>query len=298
MTWLRLSDTFEDDLLGATLADIGLWACAKAYANRALTDGFVPDRALLKFGSDRRGVACARHLAELGYLERDDVRGGYVIVGHLETNPSREVVLAKRAQAVESGRRGGQVKAARPREANAAKTLETHVAVRQPVASSLLAPSRPVPSRPVPEEETERGRALSSAPSGKGGRRKPETSPPPFDSPDLEAWCRGWTIPSPTLDGDVAHFLDHHRRKDNRFRDWAAAWRTWQRQGERLGRAHDEAPAEWKPAPAPPPEWCPDRDPGATSRPVASLFAELASAKNVNTRQAARDGTTGGTHGS
>lgn len=73
------------------LEHLGLLACAISYANRLLTDGFVPMKAVRGFGkSSARGLRVARKLVASGLLV--EVEGGFSIVGFLDHNPSREQV--------------------------------------------------------------------------------------------------------------------------------------------------------------------------------------------------------------
>lgn len=70
----------------------------------------------------------------------------------------------------------------------------------------------------------------------RGPKEKTVTVCPSSDASgdEVKAWLAKWKIV-----GDVAeveHFLDYHRSKGNSFKDWGAAWRTWQRNGTRFGR--------------------------------------------------------------
>lgn len=293
LTWVRLSDSFEDDLLGATAADIGIWTCAKAYANRAMTNGFVPDTALLKFGSDRKGVRCAKHLAELGYFIRDDAKGGYFIVGHLETNPTREEILAKRAQAVDAGRRGGQAKAARPKQDSHAEEQESGVANRLAVR---LAPSQPDPKQPassgpvrsdpvpIPTQSSEArpdppigGRGLfgfqttAFAEGITKGTGRPYVSAGPFEAKTLEDCAKhaGGLAGEPLMAWYRTKAEKFARSADPKFTFTAARFCNWLNAGEQVdkGAAQNAPPppyykslddtAKWRRdhASPPPPEF-------------------------------------------
>jgi hypothetical protein len=59
-------------------------------------------------------------------------------------------------------------------------------------------------------------------------KRRRQPSPPPGPEDEI-AWAMTWQIPYEH--SDFAHFLDHHRRDEIHWRDWAAAWRTWLRKG-------------------------------------------------------------------
>lgn len=69
----------------------------------------------------------------------------------------------------------------------------------------------------------------------KGRRRKPETDCPPTEASrdEVSEWAKRWRIPE--TDSEFENFLDHHRSKQNRFSDWCAAWKKWQRNGRKWG---------------------------------------------------------------
>lgn len=54
------------------------------------------------------------------------------------------------------------------------------------------------------------------------------------------------------LTPEVAAFLDHHAAKGTLSLDWAASWRTWQRNAARFGRAAAPAPSRPRPGIQPP----------------------------------------------
>lgn len=71
----------------------------------------------------------------------------------------------------------------------------------------------------------------------KPSKRKPETPCPASDAtPEaVEAWAASHSIPAAHV--EFAHFLDHHRKADKRWRDWTAAWRTWLSNASKFSRA-------------------------------------------------------------
>lgn len=96
MSYAQLDEHFDEHPKFASLEleHFGLMACAIAYCNRLLTDGFVPTRAVRGFGASGKGVKLAARLVEAGiWLEVD---GGYGVRGFLDHNPSRVTVLARR----------------------------------------------------------------------------------------------------------------------------------------------------------------------------------------------------------
>ncbi|MET7335912.1 helix-turn-helix domain-containing protein [Nonomuraea sp. NPDC005650] len=64
-----------------------------------------------------------------------------------------------------------------------------------------------------------------------GKRRRAPMTPAP-DRIEVTLPMRQWARENgitADLVMETAQFLDHHRAKDNEFRDWVAAWRTWMR---------------------------------------------------------------------
>lgn len=105
MAWVRLDDTFaEHHKLYTASKPLGtygyarassVWMQAMCFTRRALTDGFLPSAAILKFHDPRpREVAAA--LVEAGLWEL--VTGGYQIHDYLDYNPSATVINERRAQ--------------------------------------------------------------------------------------------------------------------------------------------------------------------------------------------------------
>ena len=106
----------------------------------------------------------------------------------------------------------------------------------QPQQASA-ASGRQGPTRPNAEAEAEADQ-IGNAPAAvraKGRNRKPESDCPFSDATAdaVTAWASGWKIP--TDHPSFANFLDHHRKHQSRWRDWAAAWRTWLRNDAKFG---------------------------------------------------------------
>jgi hypothetical protein len=95
MGWVRLEDTFCEHPKIETLGDLPFRLHVKAicYANRNLTDGYVPDIAARAMGGPKHKRA-ARALIDAGLWEL--ARGGYRIHDFLDFQPSREAVMARR----------------------------------------------------------------------------------------------------------------------------------------------------------------------------------------------------------
>lgn len=63
----------------------------------------------------------------------------------------------------------------------------------------------------------------------------------------LAPWLTEHGIPDPAQDTEAAKFLDHHRARDTRFVDWAAAWRTWKRKAAEWAKPGTATRPPWKP---------------------------------------------------
>lgn len=66
---------------------------------------------------------------------------------------------------------------------------------------------------------------------------------------DLAAWATRWKLDP--AHPEFAQWLDHHRAKRSLFADWAAAWRTWQRNAAKWSRGAP-ATAAFRPGIQPP----------------------------------------------
>lgn len=106
MPWVQLDDQIatHPKILKAGPEAAWLWACAIAYCQNHLTDGYVPADALARLGKFKNPQALAERLVEArkhpsghGLFER---RGeDYAVHDYLEHQPSKEVVLERRKKA-------------------------------------------------------------------------------------------------------------------------------------------------------------------------------------------------------
>lgn len=95
MGWVRLEDTFCEHPKVETLADLPFRLHVKAicYANRNLTDGFIPTVAARAMGGPRHKSA-SHALVSAGLWEL--ARGGFRIHDYLDFQPARESVVTRR----------------------------------------------------------------------------------------------------------------------------------------------------------------------------------------------------------
>jgi hypothetical protein len=108
MTWVQLDDQIANHpkILKAGPDAAWLWACALAYCQNHLTDGYVPRSALRSLGGFKNPVGLADRLVEArvrpeghGLFER---RGeDYAVHDYLDHNPTKATVLERRRKAAE-----------------------------------------------------------------------------------------------------------------------------------------------------------------------------------------------------
>jgi len=125
MAWVKISDDFYDHPKFAEAGPVGLalWTVGLAYANRNLTDGFIPRAAarrlldyehlaietgavgdLATFGEDIDADWAIGKLVDAGLWE--PARGGWQIHDYLEYQPSAAEVIALREAKSEAGKAG------------------------------------------------------------------------------------------------------------------------------------------------------------------------------------------------
>ncbi len=107
MAWVKLDDQAPRNhkMLQAGPSACWLWVCGIAHSQSQLTDGFISLEALPMIGVT--GTARVKRLAETlvqaGLFE--PAEGGYRVHDYLDHNPSRLMVLSKRAEDAERKRR-------------------------------------------------------------------------------------------------------------------------------------------------------------------------------------------------
>lgn len=97
MTWVRLDDSFPDHPKALQVGPLACWlyVCGIAYANRHLTDGFIPARQVVRLIDAKKVEALAAALVDAQLWEVVD--GGYEIHDYLVYQPSAEKVKKERA---------------------------------------------------------------------------------------------------------------------------------------------------------------------------------------------------------
>lgn len=247
VSWFRVDDksAFHRKILRAGNECWGAFCRAGATSAGEGTDGRVTLDTCL-------AIAPARVWAKLvdaGLAERIEGSSDLLLHDYCEWNPTAAQVRASIESKRLAGSKGGIRKAEAASTRLAAATAAAsacHVAAAWQDPSII--PSHPILSPATPENQPQipdgeraaephakthaRARAHPRVDRKKPSTRQPDAAVGP--------WLEALAIPSRDDSGwgrEVSKWLDHHRAKDSRFVDWAAAWRTWQANAERFGTA-------------------------------------------------------------
>lgn len=165
MSWIRLDDTvpYHHKILEAGPSAAWLWVCCIAYAQRHLTDGFVPTNALSHLGVGGRTRPLVDKLVTAGLLQAD--KEGVSVHHYLDHNESRSEALARRertrSERAAAGRlggiRSGKARTGQLDEANPKQTASKAEATVEANAKQTLEAKRspnPNPNpNPVPQQK-------------------------------------------------------------------------------------------------------------------------------------------------
>jgi len=137
VTWFKVDDKLHDHrkARAAKKAAMGVWVLAGSWAADNLTDGFVPESVLSRWGTR----ADAARLVETGLWHTDtqDGEAGWRFHEWDGRQPTRAEVLTKREVRAEAGRAGGFASGRSRREAKP----------KQVASPTVEPPTRPDPTR-------------------------------------------------------------------------------------------------------------------------------------------------------
>ena len=144
MSWVKLDDAraIHPKLRRAGFAARGLDEAAICLSSMEHTDGFVSDemlRVLMAAHGERQPKRLVDLLLREERWERDDERGGYVIHGYLDYNPSAAEWEALSVERSQAGRASARARAPASVSTSVEQVLDT--------SRARVQPSRPVPSR-------------------------------------------------------------------------------------------------------------------------------------------------------
>lgn len=172
MAWVRLDDHVDEHPKIAALSDgaFRLWTNALCYANRSLTDGFIPANMLGRMHSSGKVKTLAAELVRQGLWSIVD--GGWRIHDYLVYQPSKADVESIRLVRAEAGRQGGLKRSAN-RQEEAAKQSASKVLANSQAKSNPV----PVPGPgAVPGSGEGESATPKNPPSETGGHRPRRSS--------------------------------------------------------------------------------------------------------------------------
>lgn len=216
MTWFKVDDKFHDHRKSrrAQKAAIGVWTMAGSWAADNLTDGFVPESVLSRWGNRKD----AARLCEANLWTCAEVEGekGWQFVNWADFQPTKAEVEAEREMTKERVKKWREA-----RRGNAVGNAVTPNVTNADVTPDVQVP-RPDPSRPVPSK-TARKRSM------------PEDFVPTQAHVDLAESL------GVNLRNEWPQFKDYHHSRGNTMKDWDAALRTWIRNANKFGRGSGQA---------------------------------------------------------
>lgn len=281
MPWFVVDDSAHSHpkLVKAGNAAVGLWMRCGSYAAQHLTDGIVPAAIASMYGTGPQVTKLVKlglwHPA--GHTCPECVQpaeGDYVMHDYHVYNPTRRQVQDRRAKAAEKKRRqrGGtspeppnpgrnHQRIADDSSANRERIERESPPIHSPVfdettgqngaspGDSLGTHARAFPSPPLPSQEqmadVEGKSTGSTAPAPARPDGPPPTAPIDDDGFTLTDAMRRWaTTHTPGLDPDyeTAQFIDNHRAKLTRRRNWYAEWQSWMRRSAKWASENARRP--------------------------------------------------------
>lgn len=192
MSWARLDDRFfmHPKVIKAGHGPAWLWIASIGYASANLTDGFIPESALVLIGNISKTIAkrFSLTLVDVGLFEKAE--GGFMIHDYLEWNPSAADVRAKRQDIVDRVQKHRDKKKA-SKEGDGNEDVTRYNRVSNAIVTPP--PSHPIPSHPDPERNSETGGGLPDperALAPEAPTRTPDPSVPDQSRPEIPAGYR------------------------------------------------------------------------------------------------------------
>lgn len=269
MPWFAVDDSAHTHpkIVKAGNAAIGLWMRCGSYAAQHLTDGIVPGAIATMYGTapqitklvKLRLWHTAGHACDRCPQPAD---GDYVIHEyHQHGNPTRQVVLERRARAAEKKRRQRGAEQPppqnpgpnRPRiedesETNRDRFEDDSSPIREPLfdedaghddasrGDSLGTRARAFPSPPLPSKEQVAEVGGGTTGSRARAQQRPDGRPPlaPIDADQftvtdgMRRWAhRDGYADLIDIDHSTAQFVSHYRATGAHRKSWPDAWQKW-----------------------------------------------------------------------
>lgn len=212
MPWFKVDDGFHGHpkVVELSLSAVGLWTLSGSWCAKYLTDGFVPDKTVIRLGSSVEDAA--ELVAADLWL---NALGGFEFKDWADYQPLKADVELERAAAQE------RMRAVRAKKKGVAGSGEQPANVRENIARSSeevrVTPSQSHPS-PIPTTPT-------VLPRKRGTRLNDQ-----FEvTPEMVAWAQE---NAPLVNGKRATemFMNHFMAKSGQAAvriDWVMTWKNW-----------------------------------------------------------------------
>lgn len=253
MPWFKVDDKLHDHRKArqAGKAAMGVWVLAGSWAMDNLTDGFVPEAVLARWGTK----ADAGRLVSAGLwcVDQQDSERGWRFHDWARFQPSAAVTAAIKAKEAAAGARGNHKRWHVDRGITDPDCEFCHrVPDREPDGDPEAQPesggeSGATRPEPVPDPVSPNGESRAGKPPR--ARQLPEDFHPSEQHLDL---AREQGV---DLRAEWPQFVDHHRAKGTTLKDWDAGLRTWIRNAAKFRGRGSVVPL---PAPRDPSGYAPD----------------------------------------
>lgn len=207
MPWFKVDDGFHGHpkVMDLSLAAVGLWTLAGSWCAKYLTDGFVPDKTVLRLGGTVEAAA-ELHSADLW----EGCAGGWQFKDWADYQPTKEEVEAERAAARE---RMKKVRASKKGVRSGEQTPNDERSAEE----VRLAPSQ---SHPIP----------TPSPKGEESTRKRAHSiPNDFSISDRMRQWAAENVPLVNIDAKLPEFIDYWKGVGKPMKDWESVWHNGMR---------------------------------------------------------------------
>jgi hypothetical protein len=254
MTWFKVDDTLHSHkkAMRAGTEAMGLWVLAGSWAADQLTDGWVPEYAILRWSSNPHEVAAKLVSAGLWVPGEFDGDSGWWFHGWRDWQPTREEVTARR-KADADRRARWREEQKRRREAALSHPASHRDPSHRDAPCDSPGDAGPDDPRDAPEvlfsnEDAEASRRDAPRESRQGSALPDPTRPDPLPTEEKKLGRSSRRRPSGPLpeswcpNGNHAHFATEHdldlafeadqfrahaEANDRRLAGWDAGFRQW-----------------------------------------------------------------------
>ncbi len=221
MGWVRLDDSFPDHPKAVQAGPTACWMyiCGIAYANRFLTDGFIPERQVARLCDAKKPETLAAMLVEVGLWE--PTTGGYLIHDYLDYQSSAEKVKRERSS---NARRQAEWK-----EKNGGSNGVTNDSDNGASNGVTNGPVTPAPiNTPNKHPSGVGAHAPDPPPSGQKRDGRKARIPEEFGMTEsTKAWCQEQGYDRRLVERELEKFRNHFAANGEAKLNWQRAFMNW-----------------------------------------------------------------------